>query len=54
MLSIARLKELTDQLRAKVNLTRSQVLDASAQLASPEGAGHTAHFFVPDGERTRD
>jgi uncharacterized OB-fold protein len=25
-----------------------------AQLASPEGAGHTAHFFVPDGERTRD
>ena len=25
-----------------------------AQLASPEGAGHTAHFFVPDGECARD
>ena len=35
-LSIARLKELTDQLRAKVDLSRSQVLDVSAQLASPD------------------
>jgi anthranilate phosphoribosyltransferase len=34
--NIARLKELTDQLRAKVDLTRSQVLDASAQLASQD------------------
>jgi anthranilate phosphoribosyltransferase len=35
-LSIARLKELTDQLHAKVDLSRSQVLRASEQLASPE------------------
>ena len=25
-----------------------------AELASAEGAGHTAHFFVPDGEPTRE
>jgi uncharacterized protein len=25
-----------------------------AQLASAEGGGHTAHFFIPDGEPTRD
>jgi anthranilate phosphoribosyltransferase len=36
MQSIARLKELTDQLHAKVDLTRLQVLHASEQLASRE------------------
>src|SRR5260370_20805855 len=35
-LSIARLKELTDQLHAKVNLSRSQVLHACEQLASQD------------------